>query len=103
VITPGRPFWWANPYYRDAIQGLKSWCEASPRRHFLTPHSNEDALKLIKDNLSDRSTDNTNNDQPGEEEFFSRVQKLEKAISAGNNEAIRLMVRAVRKHFDAEH
>lgn len=103
MICPGRPFWWANHYYREVIEGLENWCGISGRSNYHTPRSQGDALKLIIDKLN-RSTDNTNNDLPGESEFFSRVQKLTETVffCNDNTEVIRLMVQAVRLHFDAD-
>jgi hypothetical protein len=112
MICPGRPFWWANMYYGQTIEGLEGFYEIS-RRNFLTPRSNSQAVARIQSNLSDcgrvgsKAMQSVRKDLigdtlPGEVEFFERVQKLLDAVQSGNVEAAALMVRSVRKHFEAD-
>jgi hypothetical protein len=98
---PSRPFWWANTYFDGAINSVERYYGVTRERKSNTYILRNDGMakKLIKGMFPKADK---NDELQGEQQFYSRLQLLLDAMNASCDEAIQLMLKAVRNHFDAD-
>jgi hypothetical protein len=105
MISPGRPFWWADSNFNDSFHSVEKYYGIEIEISTFdidTLDDDEMARKEISGWFygykADRKTELN-----GEKQFFERLQALLTAMNTRNNQAVQLLLKAVRSHFEADN
>jgi hypothetical protein len=103
MLTPHRPFSWANIYDDAAINNVTHYYNGTRGLDsFGPPIYNSNLAKQRIESMIPIYWDDKKRELYEERRFYSRLQLLLEAMNDGRVEVIRLMLQAVRHHFDAD-
>ncbi|MXQ54454.1 hypothetical protein [Shimazuella alba] len=103
MLTPYRPFSWANPFFDATINNVAHYYGITREWHsFAPPVRNSNLAKQLIKKMIPIKWDDQKSELHGERRFYTRLQLLLKTMNTDRVDAIRLMLQAVRHHFDAD-
>lgn len=103
MLTPYRPFSWANPYFDATINNVAQYYGVTRQwNSFAPPVRDSNLAKQQIEKIFPINWDDKKWELHGERRFYTRLHLLLKTMNTDRVEAIRLMLQAVRHHFDAD-